>query len=300
VAGVPWGVLKLITPNTIASQLLRRAIARWNARDLVGLRGTGRTLAIGVADALDDALRHRLSTSERAVVERIETLRSEIEQSRERIEFVDYGAGSATKRRTTDEKHRGSTATATVGDVARSSAKRYFWALVLFEIIRECRPVRCLELGTNLGLSAAFQAAALALNGSGTLVTLEGAAPLAALARTHWQRLGLRNIESVVGRFQDTLDGALRDHAPIDYAFIDGHHDGPATLAYFDRIYAYTAAQSIIVFDDIRWSAGMRRAWASVTEDARVQVSITLRNIGIALVDRDQPNPRARFELWIV
>ena len=64
-------------------------------------------------------------------------------------------------------------------------------------------------MGTAVGISAAYQAAALALNGRGTFTTLEGAEPLADIARDNLRRLGLGMVEVVVGRFEDTLDAVL-------------------------------------------------------------------------------------------
>ena len=48
---------------------------------------------------------------------------------------------------------------------------------------------------TCLGVSAAYQAAALAADGDGRLVTIEGYEELAAQARVVWDRLGLRNVD---------------------------------------------------------------------------------------------------------
>ena len=65
--------------------------------------------------------------------------------------------------------------------------------------------MRGLEMGTCVGISAAYQAAALNDNGAGRLVTLEGYAELAAEAQELWSNLGLSNVEVIVGRFAQTL-----------------------------------------------------------------------------------------------
>ena len=65
----------------------------------------------------------------------------------------------------------------------------------------------------------------MALAGDGALVTLEGADSLAAIARRNLERLGRSNVRVVIGRFEDTLAGVLRELGTLDYAFIDGHHD---------------------------------------------------------------------------
>jgi hypothetical protein len=65
--------------------------------------------------------------------------------------------------------NRGKVVTRTVGEVSKGASKPYFWSLLLFKLIRKFRPSICLELGTCLGISASFQAAALKLNGIGKI-----------------------------------------------------------------------------------------------------------------------------------
>jgi len=141
-------------------------------------------------------------------------------------------------------------------------------------------------MGTAVGISAAYQAAALKLNGYGTLVTLEGATSLADIAKKNFQHLGLDTVEVIVGRFQDTLPGVLTDRQPVDYAFIDGHHDEQATLAYFEQILPFLAETSLLVFDDIAWSEGMKRAWKTIAQDRRVGVAVDLGpGLGLCVID---------------
>jgi predicted O-methyltransferase YrrM len=170
----------------------------------------------------------------------------------------------------------------TVGERCLSS-KSPLGALLLFRLVRELRPAHALELGTNLGISAAYQAAALALNGGGELHTIEGAPRLAALARAHLASLGLA-AEVHEGRFSDVLPGLLARTAPLDYVFIDGHHDGPATVGYFAQIHPALGPGALVVFDDIAWSAGMAEAWRTVRADPRVRVAIGLGTMGACLV----------------
>jgi predicted O-methyltransferase YrrM len=167
--------------------------------------------------------------------------------------------------------------------------------LLLFRLVREFSPASCLELGTSIGISAAFQATALELNGSGRLLTLERKPFLVETARNHFAHLGLTRCAVREGQFQDTLDDALAEIAPIDYAFIDGHHDEHATVTYFDRICGALAETAVLVFDDITWSEGMARAWARIASDPRVGIAADLGNIGICVVGL--PGPPIDFTL---
>jgi predicted O-methyltransferase YrrM len=140
-------------------------------------------------------------------------------------------------------------------------------------------------MGTAVGISAAYQAAALSLNGHGTLVTLEGASTLADIATENFRLLGLDTVELVVGRFQDTLPDVLTKRRPVDYVFVDGHHDEQATLAYFEQILPFLKETALLVFDDIGWSEGMKRAWNTITKDKRLSLAVDLGPVGVCVID---------------
>ena len=82
---------------------------------------------------------------------------------------------------------------------------------------------------------------------------------LADAARAFWTGLGLSG-EVRVGDFADTFEAAL-DPAP-DVVFVDGNHQEEPTWDYFQRLADVCAAGSLLVFDDITWSDGMRAAWS--------------------------------------
>lgn len=235
--------------------------------------------------ALRETLNHEVSTRERAWLDRIESLRNELNDSTAEITVVDYGAVDPHASLSEESMQSGQNFVREIGSISKTASKPYFWSLLLFKLIRNFKPACCLELGTCLGISASFQAAALHLNGAGKIVTLEGSPSLGSLAAENFAKLGLGNVDVVVGRFQDTLKDVLRDYRPIDYAFIDGHHAEKATLAYFEEIAPFLADKALLVFDDITWSRGMRRAWETIAADARVKVALDLRQVGICIVD---------------
>ena len=73
--------------------------------------------------------------------------------------------------------------------------------------------------------------------------------------------------------------------APVDYAFIDGHHDEQATLDYFEQLLPHLAPRALLVFDDVDWSDGMKRAWQKIQADPRVAISIETRTLGLCVID---------------
>lgn len=262
-------------PRTLQT---RRELRRLGTEE----RGEHRWLWAALLATLDG----ELTTEERQWVERIEGLRRTLRASQTVVSRVDYGARDPRMQLSDEAMYRGETRTATIGDTCRTASNPLRNALLLFKLIRAFRPRLCLELGTSLGITAAYQAAALSLNGAGRLVTLEGADTIAALARENLSGLGLTNVAVVVGRFQDTLEGVLREHQPIDYAFVDGHHDEHATVRYFRQILPALATKAVLVFDDIEWNAGMHRAWKAIAADSSVALAINLAAMGVCVLDR--------------
>lgn len=244
-----------------------------------------------VSTSLANALRKTLfeeatlSSEEKVWIERIESLRKELSYSSTEVSMMDYGAGVPGLNLTEREMDQGRIVTKTVGDICRNASKSYPWSLLLFKLVREFRPSVCLEMGTAVGISAAYQAAALILNGKGHIVTLEGAESLALLATQNLQALGLNNVKVIQGRFQDTLDMVLNEQGPVDYVFIDGHHEEEATVAYFEQVLPFLSKKAVMVFDDISWSRGMKRAWTSIQADDRVRISVDLFYVGICIID---------------
>ena len=113
----------------------------------------------------------KLSPEEALMVNRIEALRTRLASSSSRVAVQDHGMGPSGEDK---PAAAGNTVTREVSEVCRVSSFSSKWSLLLFRLIRELRPDVCLELGTSLGISAAYQAAALQINGNGTLVSLEG------------------------------------------------------------------------------------------------------------------------------
>lgn len=154
------------------------------------------------------------------------------------------------------------------------------WCTLLMRLVRELAPRRCLELGTAFGVSGAYQAAALELNGSGSLTTLEGSSEWAQIAERGFSELGLARVQTLVGPISETFEEAARG-GPFDYAFIDAEHAEEAILGYFDTMLPDLAGEAVVVFDDIDWSEGTWTAWCAVAAHKRVFRSVALGRMGI-------------------
>lgn len=277
------------------SNMFRRwSQARTRKRELARLRDTGDDVARRLADAVDTTARRIFTDDEERWIDAIERLRGDLASSTETISHTDYGAGEPSDHLTHQQMEAGRSRTTSVARLCEHTSKQYPWAHLLMRLVRELRPTACLEMGTCLGFSGAYLAAALDLNGSGKLVTLEGAESLAALARRNFKTLGLSRVDVRVGRFHDTLEVVLQTQGPFGFAFVDGHHDGDATVAYFEQILPSMLPEGVFIFDDILWYESMRTAWRTIASHNHVSISVDLGVMGICVV-AESPLERRSF-----
>lgn len=246
-------------------------------RDLSGLE----RLNSPIFHAVVDAAGGKSGEAEKAWIDRIEGLRRRMMVSSEEVELMDYGAGTGDAKLGEEDMYQGRVIRRTIGQVCTTNSRTDRTALLLFRLVRELNPRVCIELGTAVGISGAYEAAAMKLNGAGKLITLEGADSLASIAAGNFAGLGLDNVDVIRGRFQDTLSKVLSANRAVDFAFIDGHHDEAATLRYFNDFLPVLAGPAVAVFDDIQWSEGMKRAWNEIRGRKEVRLSLDLGSMGI-------------------
>jgi predicted O-methyltransferase YrrM len=252
----------------MASHFPRVALAR--SKTAAALARALRTTAAGL-----------LEDDERPWVDRIEARRQELMED-ETVAAPGFDAGTAQSPGWIADLHR----PLPVSGISILFSVPPGWGLFQLRLVRELAPRSCLELGTGLGLSAAYQAAALELSGGGRLTTLEGARTWGEIAQTGIQRLGLeRRAQVRLGPIDDTLPAVLDEIAPIDYAFLDADHTEEATLAHFDAVLPRLAPGAVAVLDDIGFSRPMWRAWKVIRRRPRVARSFSLGRMGVVSVE---------------
>lgn len=204
----------------------------------------------------------------------IENARQQLLKQNTSIEVEDFGAGSSSIK----------TTKRVVAQMAKSSLKTAKYAQLLYRIVNYYQPNTILELGTSFGITTAYLAAA---NKNATVYTIEGCATTAGIAKQTFNRLGLTNIKLTTGNFNQQLPLQLQKLQTIDLAFIDGNHVKEPTLDYFARLLKSSTPNTILIFDDIHWSAGMEAAWAVIQQHPAVTRSIDLFFIGIVFLNPD-------------
>ena len=106
---------------------------------------------------------------------------------------------------------------------------------------------------------------------------------MAKLANATYKKLDLGDrVNLVLGPFRDTLAATVAEKA-VDLTFIDGHHEGAATLRYFETISASLSKGSVVWFDDIDWP-DMAPAWVKLQENPIFSATAQTKRTGLAVV----------------
>ncbi len=211
--------------------------------------------------------------------ERVEHLRRSLLNETRKIDVIDLGAGSGKS----SGKHR------SISSIARNAAKPAKFGQLLYRMVRYYKPDCILELGTSLGISSCYLQLG---NPTAELTTLEGSPAIAAEARVNFQQLQLTSIQQVTGNFDDTLQDVLKNKEKLDFVFVDGNHQLDPTVRYFEQLLPHLHNDSILIFDDIHWSAEMEEAWNQIKKHASVRCTVDLFFIGIVFFRQEFKEPQ--------
>ncbi|MCO6494974.1 MAG: class I SAM-dependent methyltransferase [Bacteroidetes bacterium] len=224
-----------------------------------------------VYDFAENVLYNRIDN---AIFYDIELIRQKMLSSSALIQVDDFGASGKKKYK------------APLPRLVARSSKNSKYAKLLYRICRYYQPEIAIELGTNFGISALYQAAGLT---NGKLFTIEGSRKIAEVAFFNFNKIGFgERIQLLHGVFDKALPALLEQLPRVDYAFIDGNHSKEPTLQYFELLLSKSHNDTIFVFDDIRWSAEMQECWEIIKNHERVKVTIDLFFMGIVFLRQQQ------------
>lgn len=156
---------------------------------------------------------------------------------------------------------------------------------LLYHLLRFAGVDEVVELGTGSGISLLY----LAEGGrDAQITTVEGDQSRVDFVRKNLDSVlsTSENIHLVCSSFDSFLKNYRFPQGKILF-FIDGDHTYEAVLRYFSHIADEAKAECIIVFDDIRWSSGMEKAWKEIKADKRLCLSIDLFFTGIVFLNRN-------------
>ena len=205
----------------------------------------------------------------------IEKLRTKLLKDERFITITDLGAGSHVNNQKQKQ----------VKVIAKNALKPKKLAQLLYRLAKEFQPKKIIELGTCLGVTTSyFKAAVPNVN----VITMEGCPQTAAVANENFKQLLLNKVDLVVGNFDEQLPRVLQTQDFLDFIFIDGNHRKDATLNYFNWCLPKVHEKSVMIFDDIYWSEGMKEAWEQIKKHPQVTITIDLFWIGLVFFKKYQ------------
>lgn len=205
----------------------------------------------------------------------IENRRKKLLNDYRTIRVTDLGAGSQLNKNR--EKQ--------INQIAKNALKSPHLAQLIYRIAKNHQATELIELGTCLGITSAYLANA---QPESKIITIEGCPATAAIAKENFAGLGLNNVELITGNFNTKLPKILKEKEKLDFVYIDGNHTKEATLNYFNWCLPKVHEGSLLIFDDIYWSKGMKEAWEEIKSHPEVTITVDLFWIGLVYFRKGQ------------
>lgn len=203
----------------------------------------------------------------------LEEYRNSLLQNKNTIEVTDFGAGSRVFK----------SSTRAINKIAENAGISTQDAKLLFRVVNYFQPKNILEIGTSLGLATS----ALSVNNSVEITTLEGCQETAKVAQSQFQKFNF-NVNSIVTEFESYLKNCQLKTENCQLIYFDGNHSKEATLNYFELLLPTISNETVWIFDDIHWSAGMEEAWEIIKKHPKVTVTVDTFQWGFVFFRKEQ------------
>lgn len=207
--------------------------------------------------------------------QRIEAIRKKLLNDKKNLSYTDHGAGNRIK---SGHINANNPITRSVAQIARSSLKPPKTCRLFSRIPAYFDFQNVLEMGTSFGITTSYISCA---KDNIAIETIEGAAPIAQIARKTFSDLGFTHIKLREGLFDHVLPQLLRENPCFDMVYIDGDHKGESLLRYFSHIVKHIHGDSVVIVDDIRWSVSMHNAWLRIIAENEITLSVDLFDCGL-------------------
>ncbi|MHA4893438.1 O-methyltransferase [Pedobacter sp. PWIIR3] len=205
----------------------------------------------------------------------IEDQRKKLLNDDSTVTVTDLGAGS----------HLNKNRTKKVKQIAKNALKNPRLAQLIYRLAKNNHPKSIVELGTCLGITTAYLSKACP---DADIITIEGCPETAKVAYNNFRALDLDNVELQVGNFDVLLPTVIKEHPQLDFVYVDGNHRKDATINYFNWCLPKVHEGSLLIFDDIYWSEGMKEAWEEIKANPQVTVTVDLFWIGLVYFKKGQ------------
>lgn len=204
----------------------------------------------------------------------IESMRAKLLLTNMEVQIQDLGAGSSVNKSSSRK----------ISDIAKNTLKAKKYGQLLFRLVNRFKSETILELGTSLGISTMYLAAP---NKKSKVITVEGCPNITKVAKVNFDKIGYQNIDLINQSFDEFLPRYLSKIQHLDFVFFDGNHTKEATLRYFNWCLEKVNDKTILVFDDIYWSKGMKQAWLEIKKHPKITTTVDLFALGIVFFNSD-------------
>jgi len=211
-----------------------------------------------------------------------EEIRKTYKKRNDEIEILDFGAGS--KIFNTNKRK--------ISDMVKYACLPQKYGRLLSCICAEFEVKAALEMGTSLGLTTLYLSHS---HPNIEIHTIEVCPQTSEIAKRTFEQSNSNNIQIHLETFESFLnEGNLS--TDINFVFIDGNHTYQATLSYYKTLHEKLSNNSILIFDDIRHSKEMLKAWKHICNLDTSFLCIDLFRLGIVFLSpQSGKNLTSRF-----
>lgn len=199
---------------------------------------------------------------------KIEALRNRFLNDNSLVDELDFGA----KKNSLVSNKK------SISSIAKRTLKPKRQANFIARLAKYNQSKVIIELGTSLGISAAYLAAT---NPDATIYSIDASPTAIEKANEVIMELDLKNLILILSDFDTALTKLEVPEKGYDFVFIDGNHTLEATLNYFEYFSSKLSTNGLILFDDIYWSVSMKLAWDKIKNDSRTSLSIDFFYFGL-------------------
>lgn len=202
------------------------------------------------------------------IVFTIEQVRKKMTSDKQIISVRDLGLGGVLLKNRSEK----------VSDIVRKSPVTAKYGAFLSRMANEFGKPLIIEMGTSFGISTMYMAASC---NDATVITIEGSAEIARIARENFSKAGLKNITVLEGSFDDILSDIDLKSVKPGLVFIDGDHRKEAVIHNFNRVVEFSDSKTVIIIDDINHSKEMAEAWKEIKLNKKVSLTVDIFRMGI-------------------
>ena len=235
---------------------------KWNAKGRHGIHSPF------VYNLVDKTFKIEIPKSNLAL---LNTTFKKLKNNKKVITIKDFGAGS---HKLGNQR--------SIQQIFKISSSKGHYGRILFQLSNYFQPKKILEFGTSLGIGTLH----FHLGNLESQITTIEACPETFYFTQDYLKDKVSNVNFIKSTFSDFLNQISSEK--YDLIFVDGHHDGKATIEYMQKLEKHSHNETIFILDDIRWSDGMFKAWNSLKNSNNYNVSIDLFRMGILIPRKQQ------------